>query len=253
MQRMRVAATTAAVVSMVVAGATVWLTPATAATGVSMTVSKTTVLVGTKEHFSGHASGSGHKIALQHKAGKTWHNVASHHTDSSGNYKFAFIPAAPGHPTYRVAAINSRGRVTGASPSTRVTVLEWHYLSDLHPLGGSCGYTYGTAEVNGTTYPHTLFLESCNVSGPYEYNLERKCSTFTAVAGLSDSAPSDAVQEIDISADGNQLFSQQFGLGQSTPVSLHISGNLRLSMDSTRVSGGGTSPALGNARILCSF
>lgn len=236
---------------------------ASASSAVTMSVSKPTLVVGTKEHFSGHVSGRSTRIVLQRGKGSDWKSLAVHHTDSNGSYRFAFIPVAPGHITFRVAATTPKGAITGTSATSRVTVLEWHYLSDLQIVSGSFYCTdLGPVEINGANYLHSVFT-NCGIthagdSGSLDYNLARKCKTFNATLGLRDDSDPNVAVTLTVAADGATLRSADEALGEATSVTTNISGHLRLTIgyvlgtDESN-SHNGLHPAFGNARILCAF
>lgn len=260
----RTATALAGALAVLLAGGASFAVPATAASGATMSVSKATVLVGTKEHFSGHVSSGGkRRIVLQRKSGSSWRSLAVHHSASSGDYKFAFIPAAPGHPTFRVVATTSKGVITATSTSRRVTVLAWHYLSDLQSTANDGHYDWhnGAVEVNGHSYVHSVYFDQEYRAGDnryLEYNLARKCRSLRSVFGITDDSDASTPVDFAVSADGSQLYATEQSLGESVTKTVDIAGHLRLRISATLPSDdpdihNGVQAVFGNAEILCSF
>jgi hypothetical protein len=245
-----------AAVALVAALSTAVAPAASASGGVTLSVSKSTVLVGTHERFSGHA-GANQTIELQREAGRSWRSVATHRSSANGSFSFSYVPAGAGHVTFRVSSAR------GASSDITVAVMAWHYLSDLQTVAQAGYICLGTEaiEINGVNYLHSIsFCSESKIGDNYwvEYNLSRKCSTMRATFGVRDD--SDAATPVDLSilGDGNQVYSIEAVLGSSTTASVNVAGHLRLRVAAAVASNdpsthNGVTPAFGDAEILCSF
>ena len=144
--------------------------PAYAAVSVSVTASRTTLMVGQLVAVQGKASGAapGSVVRLQHRTGGAWHTVASRRISSERLYGF-WVKPPKGYQDYRVRKPAQLGQPAATSATVRLTV-RWRptltgQLDDVvDPATGAvpstatghatgCGATYATPTAPGAPSP----------------------------------------------------------------------------------------------------
>jgi len=195
---------------------------------------------------------AGQKVVLRQLLHGKYQTVASRLVHR-GQFTFTVRPSAAGVFTYRVYVGRHGARSAARSSTVRESVYRWHYLADMDSAGENDWWT-DTAEVDGTTYTHSLVVTVYEGTFVANYNLARKCSTMTGVAGLSDDATPDDTFEFGILGDGNQLFTDTLQLGQHQTFKLNVQSVLRLELTGTPVSNQDVDELVyGNPRVLCMF
>ena len=123
----------------------------------------------------------------------------------------------------------------------------------------------GTSEtssvtINAAAYENSIVGNGFGNSGSIAYNVNRGCKRFEGRVGLSDSSAITATGDVKLSGDTTQLYRSSFGLTQSAPVALDLTGVFRLTVDWTSSNTEGTEEnqsgaiiAIGSPRLLCSF
>lgn len=112
------------------------------------------------------------------------------------------------------------------------------YLRELTPVAGEPAS--GAAEVNGNLYINSITLSPNSPwedSDRAEYNLSRDWKCFTAIVGVRDDAPSDAIARVEVTGDGQVLLKKDLALGTADAVALDVSRVLRLELKSITISG----------------
>ena len=105
------------------------------------------------------------------------------------------------------------------------------YLSDIDPLRSEYGVANEPAEINGEQYAQSVIMRADKGYVPYgdaEYNLGRKWRNLDATIGLRDDSPSEAALKFEVFADGTRLHEERMQIGESSEISLDVSGKLRL-------------------------
>jgi hypothetical protein len=250
------AAVVAATTTLALAVATPAL--ATASAKVTLKSAHSSVLTGTANVFSGRVTphAGQRKVQLQTLAHQKWHTLTSHLWKPDGSYSIRWVITSPGAKTYRVRAEpNSHGKNGATSAKVRVTGLRWHYLADLDSVDSSCGCSFGSIEINGKNYAHSVYDAGTTGGDVFiEYNLRRGCRSLSTEVGLGDDSDSSSSALMEISVDGNTLFSQDFGLGQSQRFTHSVEGNLRLRLDWTNHdSDNDLTVGYGTAKVLCNW
>ena len=129
------------------------------------------------------------------------------------------------------------------------TVYGWYYLDTFDEVAG--GKDEDASTVNGVTYPRSVWADDWDY---FEVNLGRACKTLTASMGLSDNASTSARETSTITGDSRQLFRKTgVKLGEMTPLSIDVTGILRLRIDDTHESGNDWQIVYGDARVLCAY
>ena len=94
--------------------------------------------------------------------------------------------------------------------------------------------------INATAYAQSIVGNSFGNSGSIAYNINRGCKRFEGRAGLSDSSALTASGAITVLGDTTGLYSNSFGLAQSAPVALDVTGVFRITVDWTSSNTEGT-------------
>lgn len=196
------------------------------------------------------------RVRIQVLRSSKWTTIAQPRITAKGTFSYRIRPTQAGVSTYRVLKPGTKKRKFGVSQRMRINTYRWHYLTDL-TVDYSQVDLDQTVEVNGTRYPRSIaFTQWAAFDGGYaEFNLSRKCSQLSTVMGMEDSARAKAYADMTIHADGVELWSWGFKLGQHQVVNRNIRGYLRLRIEGTYdMDGHGSGgPAAGRPRVLCSF
>ena len=130
------------------------------------------------------------------------------------------------------------------------------YLDSAHPASGNWSGEK-SANIAGKTYLHSLGADvySGTRTEAVEYNISKGFRRFTATAGIEDnSGDSSLKMQLEIFADGREIFNKPVAYGTPTPVDLDVSGVLRLRFQYEGVSGRGCCTTnylvLGTAELL---
>lgn len=108
------------------------------------------------------------------------------------------------------------------------------YLSSTQAVGydsNGGGYRQGAYATNGVSYGHSLAVSpSCGDGGDdwIDYNLSRAHTTFTATVGVSDDSAPQTTSTYSVLLDGKVAATGQLRLGMSVPLTLPVTGVLRL-------------------------
>ncbi|MDX3661493.1 protein kinase [Streptomyces sp. ID05-26A] len=135
------------------------------------------------------------------------------------------------------------------------------YLDALTPTAGRWG-TSGNGYVVGMGAKQYVHSVGTNLDNYHcasevfsvEYNLSKGYRRFVAEAGFSDNSENTAVKvQLEVLADGRQIFSKPVGFGSTVPLDLDLTGVLRLTFQYQVTSGPRTCDstfALGEAKLL---
>lgn len=130
------------------------------------------------------------------------------------------------------------------------------YLDSVDPASGD--WSGGeNADIAGKNYLHVLAAQvySTMSSQAVEYNISKGFRRFTATAGINDSAADSSLKmQLEIFADGREVFNKPVVYGTPLPIDIDVSGVLRLRFQYEGVSGRGCCPrsylVLGTAELL---
>ena len=149
------------------------------------------------------------------------------------------------------AAIGDRVKLTVARQAQLV------YLDSAQPASGQWEANQN-ANIAGKNYLHSLGaqVESDSHTEAVEYNISKGFRRFTATAGIDDNAGDSSLKmQLEIFADGREIFNKPVAYGTPTPIDLDVSGVLRLRFQYEGVSGDNSSFSrsylvLGTAELL---
>ncbi|GAB3136043.1 hypothetical protein GCM10027258_09470 [Amycolatopsis stemonae] len=113
------------------------------------------------------------------------------------------------------------------------------YLDSVEPASGSWSGEKG-ANIAGKAYLHSLGAEaySGTRTEAVEYNISKGFRRFTATAGIEDNAGDSTLKmQLEIFADGREIFNKPVAYGTPTPIDLDVSGVLRLRFQYEGVAG----------------
>lgn len=123
------------------------------------------------------------------------------------------------------------------------------FLDALEPIDSDCGT--GALTMDAHDYPHTITCSAYEGSvASARYLLNRRVSTFTAVAGLDDRGDTGTVR-FTVRVDGRPALSRDVAFGHPRRISVPVDGALRLSIEAKVVAGGDGSLDVGwgNAKL----
>ena len=195
---------------------------------------------------------SSSRVVIQYKVGSRWYDGAKAQPYGSGYYRVKQKFTSPGMKTIRLRVYSgNKSYNTWTGYPVNVTVYAWHNLTSLNAV--TSDFEEGPLPLNGTYFADSIIDE--NATGDYgEWNLSRKCTTFQASVGVGDlSSYSGGVAEMRVGGDSVPLKTLQAMLGTRTPISVNMSGYLRLVLETRDLTGGYYDPAFGNARIRCAW
>ncbi|MEU5261736.1 protein kinase [Amycolatopsis sp. NPDC021455] len=114
------------------------------------------------------------------------------------------------------------------------------YLDSMKPSTGDWSNSVQNANIAGKNYLHALGNEvrAETTTQGIEYTISKGFRRFTATAGIDDNASDSSLKmQLEIFADGRQIFNKPVVYGTPTPIDLDVSGVLRLRIQYEGVSG----------------
>jgi hypothetical protein len=183
------------------------------------------------------------------------------HDESSTKLSTTTLVQPPSNTKQPRATTTTRLTTTTATPTTATAPAT--YLSSLTP-NGNADPMIGSPYIDGTKYPNSIWINlgSCNPGETHSqsYELEKKYSTFTAVAGLTDDSAQNLPAPVDFSVTlngGSPVFDQTLKQDQAAPITLNVSGVVTLTLTETtpfpaasnRCAGTDVYPGWGSARV----
>jgi serine/threonine-protein kinase len=115
------------------------------------------------------------------------------------------------------------------------------YLAEQQPVSGSWHNSDYSAELSGKQYPHSVSnpVYGCGSdSRTVEYNLSRGYRKLVATSGLEDNGEDSSLQvRLEIFVDDRPVYAGTLRFGHATPISVDITGGLRLKVQFQSVSG----------------
>ena len=236
---------------------------------------KTLVQTDTAFHILGSVTSTTTPLVarLQQFVLKHWSYVASARTSAAGTYILFMKETQIGTDTFRVAIFKTAKMPLpttvplAISPSVKVTIATWTYLSNWKTVEQSGGdINAGQVHINGATYNSSIYFENDNDDpGSTDYmgfNLNRHCYSLTGVLGLDDQDASGMYGEFTVLTDGKTVLNAALPLRQTSQMNLNVSGVLRLDLEVT-FSDQGANPGsgffpnytmdYGNPQVFCSY
>jgi Protein kinase domain/NPCBM/NEW2 domain len=129
------------------------------------------------------------------------------------------------------------------------------YLDSLETANNSWDYIRPAA-LSGKVYPHSVgsSIYSCYQGDEVEYNISRGYRKLVATAGLDDNGHDDSLQVLlEVFADGRRVSATKILYGKPVPLTIDVTGVLRLKFQWQPVSGGSCEQddlTLGDGRLL---
>jgi putative cell wall-binding protein len=121
-----------------------------------------------------------------------------------------------------------------------------------HLVSRSPDVSSGQARVNGTDYLRSVIMFASSTTKTIDYDLARAYDSLQATVGIRDDARDTTTPaRVEILLDGRQIWARDVRFGESHPITLDLSGGLRLHVRATRVGSSSSSvPAvLGDLRV----
>ncbi|CAN5284936.1 hypothetical protein BH09ACT12_BH09ACT12_25950 [soil metagenome] len=192
-------------------------------------------------------------VSLQTLRRGKWKPVATATLTKKSKYKLDFRPDRTGRTSYRVCKGATRKASTGCSEIQRAVAYQWKNLYDMDYVDRDDIYGEDPATINGRTFKKSLVSDDYPGTSFIEYNLSRKCTQFRTTGGIEDNSETGANGNLEIFGDGNSVYSQDFSLGESSPISLSMDDVLRIRIETTTDNDGiDESVALGTPQAFCS-
>jgi hypothetical protein len=228
---------------------------------VTATVSDTEPVQGDTITFRGSVTPgkAGAVVVLQKRYGTTagWKRAGTDTLNRSGRFTFHDQVGGLRWRQYRVIKHGDRTRRAGWSTKLGVTVYGWRDLTSLTPAGAATGET-DSVVINGVSYPQSLIGSGSGNAGTLIYEVKRDCKRFEGQVGLSDTSAPTSTGHISLRRRTTTLYANSFGLTESEPVVLDLTGVHKLTLDWTSTNTEGTPEdqsgaviAVGSPRILC--
>jgi hypothetical protein len=107
------------------------------------------------------------------------------------------------------------------------------YLDTLTPTSGNWSRDVNAASLGGKDYLDAVgtIADDCGSTGVVEYNVAKGFRQLSATAGIDDGAADSGLKvQLEIYADGRRVFSSAIQFGTPTPVTVDLTGVLRLSI-----------------------
>ncbi|MFJ9781469.1 protein kinase [Amycolatopsis sp. NPDC101161] len=114
------------------------------------------------------------------------------------------------------------------------------YLDSVRPASGDWNSSIQNTNIAGKNYLHALgsSVEVSTETQGIEYNIAKGFRRFTATAGIDDNAGDSSLKmQLEIFADGREVFNKPVPYGSPVPIDLDISGVLRLRIQWEGVTG----------------
>ncbi len=127
------------------------------------------------------------------------------------------------------------------------------YLDSIHTATGEWSYDGENVNIAGKGYLHAVgsSVDANTDTHGVEYNIAKGFRRLTATAGIDDNAVDSSLKmQLEIFADGREVFSKPVSYGTPLPVDVDISGVLRLRIQWEALAGKRTMCCNGNAFVL---
>jgi hypothetical protein len=194
------------------AGGSTWL--------VGIKASATTINVGQKVTFTGKvrpgSAAAGKKVTLQErfKPGAPWRDSAKAKINGKGKYSVFDQPNHNTTHSYRVVMAANSKHPKGVSKTVEVTVYDWVSLITLGSVNSN-GMSFGSVDINGTSYDDSVASWRSGGSSSVEFNLDHQCDKLRSTFGISDGSTTGGQAEVGVLSDGTSVYDKIFDLGQS--------------------------------------
>ncbi len=223
---------------------------------VTVKANTTQVTLGHAVTFTGRvtpaAAAAGHQVTLQVKAvGKPWKSEATKTVGAAGRYHLSVKPTVNTARQYRVVMPTTSQHARGVSPAVRVKVYGWSKLYDHAAVNADGMDRDNSINLNGVTYPKSIgafWTDQTSI----EFNLDHRCVALKGTFGIDDDSETGAQSTVTALADGTQVYTHTFLVGQKAVKQVAIDSPLKLKLTALsvvpQVSGYG---AVGTPQVLC--
>ncbi len=225
--------------------------PAAATVAVTAAPTVRTIEVGKAFRVVGRAPARS-KVYLQQYVGRgRWLNVGRAVTASrSGSYVVAGAVSAAGPAAFRALAVV--GKTSAMSRNFAITGLAWFNLNDIDSADRHYAtYEENLVNINGRSYPKSIRSNAYG-TGFIAWNVNRVCTKLRATIGVEDRSDSDAVGQLQVFKDDQDVVNETMSFGASKFVLADISGSLRVRLAATRLTKNRAHLAFGTPQVLCS-
>ncbi len=194
------------------------------------------------------------RVFLQQLVRGDWTTVRAKRLTKKSKYKLVMNPTRAGVNQFRVCKKAYKKIRAACTGPVRVSVYRWHYLTDFDSVSSYGIYERDPLSINGVSYKKSLVSSYNSGTKFIEYNLDRKCPAFKAVAGIGDESETGATGQVEILADGTSKMRQTYALGQSAAIALDVTNTLRLRIETTSAANGiDEYIGVGSPQVYCAF
>lgn len=201
------------------------------------------------------AKAAGRTVRLQRRysTGQPWSTVRTARIRADGTYVVRDTPTRARVTRYRVVKAADSYRSRGVSPTVKVVVYGWRYLTDSDAVGSWNAQPRAIVTIAGVSYKNSVRMIAAGIGNYIEYDLGRKCRALSAAYGLTDENGPDDVANLEVLADGTSVYQRNFAVGERDSRTLDVTDVLRVTLLASEVAsqGAGNYPAWGGPRALC--
>jgi hypothetical protein len=229
------------------------LRPADAAASYEIFISsdKTEVVSGKRVTFTIRVSPAapGATVILQERRAGTWAKVRKTTLSGAGTATVAVKPEGRGTHTYRAVRPASPGVPRGATPGTKVKVVDWLRFDRLAASPDTVQRR--SIAIGGTRYDQSLLLPQCSPA-EWTWNLGGRYSSFRSVVGVVDAGAAGIVKTVQIRVDGVLRWQQNPKKGSPVLAEVPVRGgqSLRVTVSGGCGVDGRTNIGFGRPRVL---
>lgn len=221
---------------------------------VTVKASSLSLVLGQASKLTGTVSpkAAGDHVLVQERRRQKWKTFQAAKISASSTYTSTYRPTNAARHVLRVCVPPKGKRAAGCSPTFVVTVSRWQYLYEMDSVDYSDVYRTDPLMINGRSYKKSFITNTYRTSTSFiEFNLSRRCSQLKMSLGVTDSSRTGATAQFEALADGNQLLTRTYELGQSENVVLDVRNVLRVRLEGTSTAEGGRI-GIGSPQVLCS-
>lgn len=229
----------------------------------TLAISRTVIDSGQRVVLSGKVTPAvkGAAVTVQKRlAGKKWVNETKVKTSATGAYRYADMPRTAGKRSYRVVVQPTRTRSKGTSRTVALTIFRWLDLTKVASRSSSGTRSLTSIAINGVAYDRGFAGYPYYNTGFVDWNFAKRCTSLTARFGNGDRSDDTATAGVELVVDGTPVYTESFGLTQSSAKVFNISTAFRVAFKWTSSNVGETPADQAGAeavmvvpQVRCSF
>lgn len=222
---------------------------------VTIKADATQVTLGDTVSFSGKVTpggkAAGLKVVLQEKSARGWKAQDTDKLNAKGRYHLSDKPTINTSRQYRVVMPATGSRAQGLSPKVKVAVFGWSSLYDQAMVNPDGMSRTPSVNLNGAAYKKSISATWTGQTS-VEFNLNHLCTAVKGVFGINDNSESGAQSTLSALADGTQVYTHTFAVGEKASKRIELNSPLKLKLTAlSEVPGVRGLGAIGAPQILC--